>query len=323
MNEIQQLTFDYSALPADVATVARLASERIKMRLRRTAEDIVEIGRELSEIKEKIGHGNFLPWVEAEFEMGSTSAQRFMQTYEKFGKSTNLVNFKPSVLYLLAAPSTTDPVIAKAVEQSQAGEKVTVADVQRWKAEAEKANASVVNLKEALREAVNRPPKVEVQEVVREVVPEDYQQAKQKAETLKAELAKNKEYLDRLKKEQAAAIEKGVKDQIEFRRKEIVQMEQNKAGLERRIKELADYHKVHNDKIATLHYHEEIRKKVYEALDSLGFDLVEFDQVDDDGNKNKWEGLAIRLDQAAQAVRAVAVHGHAPAMESWNEEATQ
>ena len=32
----------------------------------RTVQDIVEIGRELAKVQERIGHGNFLPWIERE-----------------------------------------------------------------------------------------------------------------------------------------------------------------------------------------------------------------------------------------------------------------
>ncbi|MBU1106976.1 MAG: DUF3102 domain-containing protein, partial [Candidatus Riflebacteria bacterium] len=93
MNELQpqQQAFNYFALSNDVAIEARAAAERIKIRLRRTAEDIVEIGRELIDIKNKLTHGQFLPWVEAEFDMDKMSASRFMQVADKFGKSNKLL----------------------------------------------------------------------------------------------------------------------------------------------------------------------------------------------------------------------------------------
>jgi hypothetical protein len=53
------------ALPVPVAVQAREAAQRIRLRLRRSAEDIIEIGRDLIEVKASIGNGNFLPWIEA------------------------------------------------------------------------------------------------------------------------------------------------------------------------------------------------------------------------------------------------------------------
>ena len=36
-------------------------ADRIRQRMTRTAQDIVEIGRELIAVKDRVGHGNFLP----------------------------------------------------------------------------------------------------------------------------------------------------------------------------------------------------------------------------------------------------------------------
>ena len=113
-------------------------AERIKLRLKRTVEDIIEIGRELTAVKDELPHGQFLPWIAAEFEMSDQTARRFMDVHATFGdKFNNLLNFKPSVIYALAAPSTPDSVIQQAIEKAEAGEKVTVADVKDWKADYE------------------------------------------------------------------------------------------------------------------------------------------------------------------------------------------
>jgi len=53
-----------------------------------------------------IGHGNFLPWIDAEFGMGATTAQKMMRVAEVYGKNTPSVNLPLSALYELAAPKT-------------------------------------------------------------------------------------------------------------------------------------------------------------------------------------------------------------------------
>ena len=58
---------------------------RIRLCMSRTAHDIIEIGRDLIETKKALGHGNFLPWIEAEFGMGYASASNFMNVAEEFG----------------------------------------------------------------------------------------------------------------------------------------------------------------------------------------------------------------------------------------------
>lgn len=139
MSAMTQTGFDYAALPVDAALNARAAAERIKLRLKRTVEDIIEIGRELTAVKAELPHGNFLPWIAAEFEMTKDTAQNFMSVFDRFGKNGNFpfLNLKPSILYALSAPSTPESVIDKAVAKAESGKKVTVANVKDWKAELE------------------------------------------------------------------------------------------------------------------------------------------------------------------------------------------
>ena len=67
MTTLQTVGFDYGTLPMDKAVSARAAAERIQFRMARTAQDIIEIGRDLIDQKESVGHGHFLEWIEAEF----------------------------------------------------------------------------------------------------------------------------------------------------------------------------------------------------------------------------------------------------------------
>lgn len=62
------LSFDYNQLPAPDRAFVHQATERIKVRMRRTAEDIIEIGRGLIEVKSWLKHGQFLDWLNAETE---------------------------------------------------------------------------------------------------------------------------------------------------------------------------------------------------------------------------------------------------------------
>lgn len=138
MNDLTQTGFDYAALPVDAALNARAAAERIKLRLKRTVEDIIEIGRELTAVKAELPHGQFLPWIAAEFEMSKETAQNFLSVFERFGgKNVIITNLKPTILYALAAPSTPDSVVNKALEKAESGVRVTVADVKDWKADYE------------------------------------------------------------------------------------------------------------------------------------------------------------------------------------------
>jgi hypothetical protein len=128
--------FDYAAL--DRATEAELRADAaiIKGLLRRTAEDLIEIGTKLNHGKDLLPHGMFLPWIAAEFDdMGETTAWKMMHVAEVYGKSPLGKLLKPSALYELAAPSTPLEVRIEIEKRIDAGELVTAADIRELKAD--------------------------------------------------------------------------------------------------------------------------------------------------------------------------------------------
>ncbi|WP_116654437.1 DUF3102 domain-containing protein [Pelagibacterium sediminicola] len=128
--------FDYANMPVETATEVRAAAERIRVRMKRTAEDIIAIGLDLIEVKSRLSHGAFLPWIEAEFGMTDRTAARFMQVAEVYGNKFDIMsNLTPTVLYELAAPSTPEPVRQIVEAKAEANESVTVEEVKRLKRE--------------------------------------------------------------------------------------------------------------------------------------------------------------------------------------------
>jgi len=120
-------TFDYDALDTATSTLVQQRTDEIKALMRRTAEDIIAIGRKLAEVKEHLGHGRFLDWLAAEFGWHRFTANRFMQVAEVFAdlEMSQIVTFAPSALYLLAAPSTPETARAEALERVATGEAIT------------------------------------------------------------------------------------------------------------------------------------------------------------------------------------------------------
>lgn len=124
----------------------REAAVRIKVRMARTASDIIEIGKDLIAVKEALGHGQFLPWIEAEFGMSADSAHRFMNVADRLGSQIpHGAEFQPTALYALAAPSTPDELVEQVVARASDGETFTAADIKAMKAEwaAERADLKV------------------------------------------------------------------------------------------------------------------------------------------------------------------------------------
>lgn len=124
--EVQQSLFNYAALDTETRIVVQQRTSEIKTLMRRSAQDIIDIGQKLIEVKGRLGHGHFGGWLESEFSWTPMTAQRFMQVAERF-KNNNLLDFNiaPSALYALAAPSTPEPARIEAVSRAQSGEIIT------------------------------------------------------------------------------------------------------------------------------------------------------------------------------------------------------
>src|SRR5262245_18383091 len=103
--------FDYGQLPeaADQRFVQERA-ESIRRLWQQTAANVLRIGKEQLEVKERLDHGHWLPWLDAEFGWSESHAYNFMNAHKAFGNSQTFGNLarqmQPSAVYVLAAPST-------------------------------------------------------------------------------------------------------------------------------------------------------------------------------------------------------------------------
>jgi hypothetical protein len=122
-----------------VPVVATLAEHATAIRALRSriVEDVAEIGRRLIEVKDIVGHGNWLPWLDREFGWTEQTALNFIHVHnfvEGLSNSKtirNLVLTLPvSSVYLLAAPSTPSEARDEIIERAQAGE-VPISEAKR------------------------------------------------------------------------------------------------------------------------------------------------------------------------------------------------
>ena len=93
--------------------------------IKRTAQDIIDIGAKLAEVKERLGHGKFRSWITAEFDWSHDTAINFMNVASAFGEMTKISSIAPSALYALAAPSTPPAARTEAIERATRGEAIT------------------------------------------------------------------------------------------------------------------------------------------------------------------------------------------------------
>ena len=125
MSDLQTQTFDYQALDAETRIVVQQKTGEIKSLVKKTAETIIEIGQKLIEVKERLGHGNYKTWLEAEFGWSQDTANRFVNVAGRFaGQIPQIAEFAPSALYLLAAPSTPNEAVEEALSRAANGESI-------------------------------------------------------------------------------------------------------------------------------------------------------------------------------------------------------
>ena len=105
--------FDYGQLDGESRIVVQQRTSELKSLIRRSAQDIIEIGLRLTEVKARLGHGRFGAWLAAEFHWSPDTALNFMRVAERFGQNPNISEFAPSALYLLAAPAASDGRVAR------------------------------------------------------------------------------------------------------------------------------------------------------------------------------------------------------------------
>lgn len=126
MNEIVQIAFNYASLGSGNKVLVTTATQEIRDRIGRAAQNIMEIGSRLILVKKHLDHGQFGQWLKAEFDWSESTAQKMMSVADTF-KSVNFTDLSvaPSALYMLAAPSTPDEVREEFIEKAKSGETVT------------------------------------------------------------------------------------------------------------------------------------------------------------------------------------------------------
>lgn len=147
-------------------------------------QSIWEIGRRLNHVKEHdLAHGQFMEWIES-IGINYKEAQRMMKISSELPELDHMVQFGSRVLYLIA--TLPDDEKQTQLDRIENGDNPTVRELQEVKRKlklAEAENKKLFEEKEQqakqLLKAQVRPPEpkpiVIEKEVVKEVIPEDYQ----------------------------------------------------------------------------------------------------------------------------------------------------
>ncbi|SRR5579871_921896 len=90
--------------------------QEIRAYQQQTAEGILRVGQALLEVKERVGHGFFMEWIEARFSMSGRTARNCMAAARRFGeKPASVANLAPTVLYMLSSSKVSDEAIEQVI----------------------------------------------------------------------------------------------------------------------------------------------------------------------------------------------------------------
>ena len=191
------------------------ATAKILMLKEQTAQNIIEIGKTLIEVKNNLEHGDFGRWLETEVSFSHYSANRFMKIAKEFSNSTSMCNLNSTKLFLLAGLDEED---RQEVMQSNNVEDMTTRELEQvikekkqikkqLEAEQDYSNElqeAIKQKEEKIRELQTEIEKIQIpekeiveREVVKEVVPEHLLKEK---EMLKQEIEQQKQQLEKLQK---------------------------------------------------------------------------------------------------------------------------
>jgi phage N-6-adenine-methyltransferase len=95
---------------------------------KRFLADIVEIGKRLDRVKERVGHGNWIPWLRNNFKMSGDTAANYVSLF-KLSQSPEFRKFRNlplDILYWLGRKSTPPEKIAEVARRIEAGERPAI-----------------------------------------------------------------------------------------------------------------------------------------------------------------------------------------------------
>jgi len=122
--------FSYRNIDVADAKFARDHAKLIRKHGRQTIESLMAMGECLTAVKDRLGHGNFMGWIDAEFNMSDRTAQKLMRLYERFKSEpgSDLGAFDLSALYALSAAKTPAAAVDAALARAESGQRVSKAD---------------------------------------------------------------------------------------------------------------------------------------------------------------------------------------------------
>ena len=169
-------------------------AEEIRFYEKQSAQGVYEIGKRLCIIKNSLGHGKWLNWVNDNLGYSYYQAHRLITIYEKYSNIATL----PSLSFskLLALTGIEDEEERKTFIKNNDVQGKTVREltqtIKDYKDNIRAKDEEIKAKNEEIESLKNRPPEIIEKEIVKEIKSGDYKYQKERAERLEKDLQTEK-----------------------------------------------------------------------------------------------------------------------------------
>lgn len=139
-----------------------------------------EIGRRLNHVKENdLAHGDFINWVENKLSINRRRANEMMKVAKELPNDRTLGHLGSTALYIIS--TLPDEKKEAEIQKAEEGNPSTVKELRKLKKQLKEKESQ-------LEREQNKEPEVVEKIIEKEVIPDDYEEMKQKVKSTEAEL---------------------------------------------------------------------------------------------------------------------------------------
>ena len=138
LNKSALSQFDYDNFDRETASLLIEETDKIRAIMKKTVENIIEIGGRLYKVKAKLEYGLFKQWIETELSLDYTTANNFMRVFDTFNNRKEEIaklGLNVSVLYLMSARNTPEAFREEVFRRAEAGYPLSHAEAKQLKKE--------------------------------------------------------------------------------------------------------------------------------------------------------------------------------------------
>ena len=285
---------EYQVVQERSPEVIRTEIKTIEAQVYKTTLDgVIQIGKRLQELKEMIGHGNWLTWCRENLGYSDRQARRYIEISNEYGDEnsafsnwTTLSNLSISKAYsLLSLPENEVKTFAKEHDVEDMTVKELEAEIKSWKDKteaAEQAPEQAKKEKEEIQECIKTEidQRAELENKIAELEsqktnPEELKKAKEELENKKKEIEEIKE---KLNEKEIAAQKEAWKSEAEKEQNDLIQeIEKRRKNAEEQAEKLeAKLKKLENGNMVLFKAKVDMLQKMFrEILDMVAVEESE------------------------------------------------